>query len=84
MIHHAEMFQVSGKIIFTDGKPSLLPANTWLTVKVEDTSLQDVSAKLLGQHQCEIKNYDFRQDLLYSVDFQIPQDVALPTEVWVS
>ena len=84
MIHHAEMFQVSGKIIFTGGNPSSFPANTWLTVKVEDTSLQDTETKLLGEHQCEIKNYDPTQDLLYSVDFQFPQDVAAPTDVSVS
>ena len=84
VIHQAEMLQVSGKIIFTNGKPSFLPANTWLTVKVEDTSIQDTAATLLGEHQCEIKNYDPTQDLLYSVDFQFPQDVAAPTDVSVS
>lgn len=84
VIHHVEMFQVSGKIIFSDGNPSTLPANTWLTVKVLDTSLADAAATLLGEHQCEIKNYDPSQDLLYSVDFQFPQDVAAPTDVSVS
>ena len=38
------MLSVAGNINFTNGKPSSLPAGTWLTVTIEDTRRADAPA----------------------------------------
>ena len=78
-IIHVEMFQVKGKITFEGGKPSAFPSNTWITIKVQDTSLADASAVNLAKQRNEITNYNSTQDLQFLIDdVKSPGDVGAP------
>ena len=63
------MLSVAGNINFTNGKPSSLPAGTWLTVTIEDTRRADASAIQLGQSMRQITKYNSKNGLRFSVDF---------------
>ena len=78
-IIHVDMFQVKGKITFEGGKPSAFPSNTWITIKVQDTSLADASAVNLAKQRNEITNYNSTQDLQFLIeDVKSPGDVRAP------
>ena len=78
-IIHVDMFQVKGTITFEGGKPSTFPSNTWLTIKVQDTSLADASAVNLAKQRNEITNYNNAQDLQFLIDdVKSPEDVGAP------
>ena len=76
------MLSVAGEIIFTNGKPSSLPAYTWLTVTIEDTRRADAPAIQLGQSMRQIKKYNRKKDLRFFVDFQ--KNIVIPPVVSVS
>ena len=76
------MLSVAGEIIFTNGKPSSLPAYTWLTVTIEDTRRADAPAIQLGQSMRQIKKYNPKKDLRFFVDFQ--KNIVIPPVVSVS
>ena len=76
------MLSVEGHIIFTNGKPSSLPACSWLTVTIEDIRRADAPAIQLGQSMREIKKYNPKKDLRFFVDFQ--ENVVIPPVVSVS
>ena len=82
LVHQVEMHSVAGHIIFTNGKPSSLPAYTWLTVTIEDTRRADTAAIQLGQSMRQIKKYSSKKDLHFSADFQ--KNVVIPPVVSVS
>lgn len=78
------MHSVAGHIIFTNGKPSSLPVYTWLSVTTEDTRRADAPAIQLGQSMRQIKKYNPKNDLRFSVDFQknvVIQPVASVIEI---
>ena len=78
-IIHVDMFQVKGKITFEGGKPSTFPNDTWLTIKVQDTSLADASAVNLAKQKNEITNYNNTQDLQFLIDdVKSPEEVGAP------
>ena len=76
------MLSVAGEIVFTNGKPSSLPAYTWLTVTIEDTRRADAPAIQLGQSMRQIKKYNRKKDLRFFVDFQ--KNIVIPPVVSVS
>ena len=51
-------FTLVGKVIFKENElPDSFPDNSWLTVKVEDTSLMDAPSVSLGHILVPIRNY---------------------------
>ena len=66
-IPFAMMFDVKGKVNFKDGQPSTIPPGSWLSVKAEDTSLQDVPAILLGKTEFEVKDYNSSKPLEFFI-----------------
>lgn len=65
---------VKGQIEFQNGVPEALDPNTWLTVKIEDGSLQDAPSTVLGKNITQIKNYENGAPLTFEVtDLKIPK-----------
>ena len=57
---------MKGEIKF-ESEPATLPRNSWLLVKVEDTSLMDSPSKILGKYKKEIKGFGNGAPLHYEV-----------------
>ncbi|XP_066924483.1 uncharacterized protein [Clytia hemisphaerica] len=56
-------FTLVGMIKFKDGDlPERVPDNSWLTVKVEDTSIMDVASVSLGSTTVPVQNYTKSND----------------------
>lgn len=63
----AMAFDVVGSIKFAGGAPDTLKPGSWLTVKVEDTTIMDASSILLGETQYQIKGYNKNKPLTYKI-----------------
>ena len=73
-------FDVKGEIKFMENEvPSSFPKDTWLTVKVEDVSLMDVSSVVLGTYEEEIKDFSPSKTLCYVVKGIEPKDAVVIT-----
>jgi len=57
---------VKGEIKF-ESEPATLPKNSWLLVKVQDTSLMDAPSKTLGEYKKEIEGFGNGAPLKYEV-----------------
>ena len=77
-------FTVSGVVNFKDGLPASLKNGSWLVVKVEDVSLQDVASVTLQKRFIDLSSYDPVKPISYSVT-DIPTDnITAHSEVSVS
>ena len=57
---------------FSLGKPECLPEGSYLVVKFQDVSRQDVAATLIADQRAEIKDYDPSGDIKYTLTFDRP------------
>ena len=77
-------FTVSGIVNFKGASPASLKNGSWLVVKVEDVSLQDVASVTLQKNFIDLSSYDPVKPLSYSIT-DIPTDsITAHSEVSVS
>ena len=76
-------FNVSGNVYFNGESPAFLKSGSWLFVKVEDASIQDVPSVTLKENFIDLSNYNLSTTLSYSVT-GIANNIAPSTHISVS